>query len=313
MTFLGFVWGLAEPQEIALWANFALRTALATVFLVSAIGKFLDLPGTRQALADFGVPAFWVRRGAVALCCLELAIAIALLADRSSRMASVWASCLMIGMSLALYRLVYQKRSPPCHCFGAVHSAPVTRATVVRAVLLAGLAAICGFLPVYPIASNPLGFGCVGIGLGLASALAVRKSRTPAPAAETGLTVGQRLPAVRERQGGWIEQGLPSNQQSLLVLTAVDCSACEQLKPALARWTQSFAERLPIRELRAVSEQEPVAPGQLTYEDFAKFRLATPAAILVNRRGVILAPPAVSSEQIEALLRVTLRKLDQAD
>ena len=51
---------------------------LAGVFVVAAIAKLLDRAGTRETLAEFGVPARAAGPGAVALPLLELAIAVAL-------------------------------------------------------------------------------------------------------------------------------------------------------------------------------------------------------------------------------------------
>ena len=52
---------------------------LAGVFVVAAIAKLLDRAGTRETLAEFGVPARAAAPGAVALPLLELAIAVALI------------------------------------------------------------------------------------------------------------------------------------------------------------------------------------------------------------------------------------------
>lgn len=310
MNFLGFVWGAAQPQSIALGLNLLIRLGLSGTFLASAVGKLMDLPGARQALGDFGVPSSFVRTGAVVLCYLELALAVGLMIDQSSRPACLGVTLLMLAMSAGIGRLLHQKRKPPCHCFGAIHSAPVGWVTLIRAMLLAALAVVAMILPLFALTSSFRGL--VGIlALFALSAYATRayvKSLPVGTRVADTLLVGQRLPAVRLRGGRWLEDSLPNANRTLLLFTSTNCPACEFIKTPLARWIPTLEGHLPILEIRAVNDEEPGMEFQVTYEDLSKFHLSTPGAILVDRSGVILAPPVSNIEQIESLLRVTLRE-----
>ena len=312
MNFLSFVWGQGQPQEIALWANLIFRLSLSGTFLVSGIGKLLDLPGSQQAMGDFGVPSAFVRSSAVGLCALELAVAAGLIFDQTSFYASGVAVLLMLAMSGALARLIKQKRTPPCHCFGAVHSAPVGRSTLVRALFLAGVAGACAKLPVFALTPNLLSLAAASSGLIGASAV-VRLYVLKRPKSDgkpKPLQVGQRLPAVQLRDGRWLAECLPKKERVLLIFTSANCPACKAVKAPLERWNVTFSEELPILELLSTNEEDVSGLNQIRSEDMSKFRVATPGAILVNASGVIMEPPVASLEQIEALLRVTLRKIN---
>ncbi len=55
------------------------RVLLAVVFLVAGVTKLADLKGSRQALRDFGVPAWLAAPAGLLLPLAELAVAVALL------------------------------------------------------------------------------------------------------------------------------------------------------------------------------------------------------------------------------------------
>ncbi len=57
----------------------AARLLLAAIFLVAAIGKLLDLRGSRASLVGFGVPERAAAFFGTALPCAELPVAIALI------------------------------------------------------------------------------------------------------------------------------------------------------------------------------------------------------------------------------------------
>ena len=101
------------------------RLVLAVVFLVAGIAKLADLAGSRQALRDFGVPAKLSTPFGVLLPLAELAVAVALLPAASAWWGALGALALLLvfvaGISYALLR----GRTPECHCFGQLHSAPV--------------------------------------------------------------------------------------------------------------------------------------------------------------------------------------------
>src|SRR5919202_1674410 len=124
------------------WVALLGRLLLAAVFLVAAVGKLADRRGSRQTLADFGVPNALVAPAALALPVVELAIAALLVPGASARRGALAALVLLAlfiaGMGVNLAR----GRAPDCHCFGQLHSAPVGWSTLVRNAVLAVVAAV---------------------------------------------------------------------------------------------------------------------------------------------------------------------------
>ena len=119
------------------------RLLLSVIFLAAAGAKLADPAGGRQALVGFGLPPRVTPALATALPLAELAVALALIPVPSAWFGAVGALSLLllfvfaIGINLAL------GRTPHCHCFGQLHSAPAGWSTLVRN---AGLAFIAGFI-----------------------------------------------------------------------------------------------------------------------------------------------------------------------
>ena len=120
------------------------RLILAAVFLVAALTKLADRAGTRQAIADFGVPAFLAPPLATLLPLLELAAALALLPLASAWWGAIAILALLAVFTAAILVNLARGRKPNCHCFGQISSAPVGWRTVARNVILAALAALVG-------------------------------------------------------------------------------------------------------------------------------------------------------------------------
>src|SRR2546426_6052808 len=118
-------------------ALLALRLALALVFATAAAGKLLDLPGSRAAVRDFGVPARIASVAGTLLPFAELAVAIALIPAGSAQWAALGGVALLLAFIAGIARALRQGRTPDCHCFGQIHSAPAGRGTLVRNAVLA--------------------------------------------------------------------------------------------------------------------------------------------------------------------------------
>jgi thiol-disulfide isomerase/thioredoxin/uncharacterized membrane protein YphA (DoxX/SURF4 family) len=116
------------------------RLLLAAVFAFAAIGKLLDHGGSRQAVADFGVPDPLVGPVAAVLPVAELAVAVALLVPATARWGAVGALLLLGAFVAAIARSMIRGEAPDCHCFGALHSEPAGWRTLARNALLAGVA-----------------------------------------------------------------------------------------------------------------------------------------------------------------------------
>ncbi len=108
------------------------RVVLAGVFGLAAVTKLTDLPGSRVAMRSFGVPERLAAPVGIGLPIAELTLAVLLLPLATAW----WAALAGLGLLLAFitgitYNLV-QGRTPDCHCFGQVYSAPVGQSTLIR-------------------------------------------------------------------------------------------------------------------------------------------------------------------------------------
>lgn len=112
------------------------RLLLAAVFAVSGITKIADLPGTRKAVADFGLPQLLARPIGLLLPVVELACAIALIPAGSAWWGAVGVLVLLIVLLAAILVNLARGRTPDCHCFGQLHSEQIGWKTVVRNLVL---------------------------------------------------------------------------------------------------------------------------------------------------------------------------------
>ena len=118
------------------------RLLLAAVFLVAGLAKLADLAGSRQALHDFGMPPFLANTGGVLLPLAELAVAVALVPAASAWWGAVGALALLLLFVAGISYNLARGRTPDCHCFGQLHSAPADPSTLMRNLVLAALAGV---------------------------------------------------------------------------------------------------------------------------------------------------------------------------
>lgn len=122
-----------------------LRLALATVFGVAGIAKLLDGPGSRKALAGFGVPPRLITPLAGALPLAELAIAASMLFVSASWFGAIGAAAMLLAFTAAMVYQMAQGNAPDCHCFGQIHSEPVGKTSILRNVVLLALPVVLLF------------------------------------------------------------------------------------------------------------------------------------------------------------------------
>src|SRR4029453_5375559 len=119
------------------------RLVLAVVFIVAGLAKLLGLKGSRKAIIEFGLPAVLASPLALLLPLAELGVGAALISASSAWWGALGALGLLllfvVGISINLAR----GRTPECHCFGQLHSAPAGWRTLARNGVLA---AIAGFV-----------------------------------------------------------------------------------------------------------------------------------------------------------------------
>ena len=307
-----------NTENFAVMAGTALRLGLSGLLLVSAAGKAWDMPGTRQAVSEFGVPPARARLASRLLIAAEIFIALLLLLDPLVKLGAFFSGLLFLVFTLGMARVLRQGRRPDCHCFGQLHSAPVGPRVLIRnSLLVVGSFYVVGHTGL-PLTSSLLsalatylGAACVGLA---GSHLAMWKSfKTQAP---SHLKLGQLAPHLelqgKDGQKVALHDQVSSDRQNLLVFSSANCSACKQLKPDLLQWKTTLQGKVQfvILEVNAEDSQEDWAEGawQVDSGALTTFKIqGTPAALLLDREGRVAASQsAVGAEEIVAMIRGAL-------
>ena len=257
------------------------RLILAAVFGVAGIAKLADPDGSQKSIKGFGLPEPLVTPLAWLLPLAELVCAVALIP-----VASAWWGaagvltlllCFIAGISVSLM----QGRRPDCHCFGQLHSSPIGWRTLVRNVVLCGIAAgIVWRGRVNPGASivNLLqgmnGTNSVLVVLTIAIAAlavfelwgllhvlrqngrlllrleAVEAKLVPAVEVQPGLPVNSEAPAfsLSDLAGDTVtlKMLLQHKKTLLLLFTEPGCGACDAALPEVAQWQREYRDQLAI-------------------------------------------------------------------
>lgn len=321
-----------------------LRLVLAAIFATAAVGKVLDLPGSRAALAAFGVPKRALRSLAILLPATELATATALLTHEWARWGGVAALILLVTFIAGIARAMSLGEAPDCHCFGQIRSAPAGRGTLTRNVVLAVMAAVVawrgagssiGDLTAGRTAAEVVAVTscvCATLLAGLSVRLWLRRRALERELVQTqaelaalppGLPIGVSAPGFALK--GIDEEALTLaglcalGRPVLLVFMSPSCAGCRSLLPDLGRWQAVLAEQLTIAVLtigsaadnRPAFEEHAVTNVMLQdeLEVMRDYRLqATPAAIVVSAQGTIASAVAAGATAIEPLVRLTVRR-----
>jgi thiol-disulfide isomerase/thioredoxin/uncharacterized membrane protein YphA (DoxX/SURF4 family) len=325
---------------VALAAQFL----LAAVFATAAVGKLLDLKGSRRAMADFGVPASIAPTFGTLLPFAELAVAVALVFVPTARWGALGALLLLLGFIAGISVALSRGKQPDCHCFGQIHSKPAGTSTLIRNAVFAAIALIVVVHGAGTAADTWVGdrsaaeLVAVGVGI-LATGLAAyalhlytdRKewkeafevTRAELESVPPGLPVGVPAPsfALKDVHGaqrslsGLLETGRPA----MLIFAGPRCGACKAMMPQVGRWQASLAERLTIVVMTGgtVEENLPLYEEhgvenvimQEDYEMMGEYRMrATPSAVIVTPDFRIASLPGVGEASIEALARLALER-----
>jgi peroxiredoxin len=116
------------------------RLALSAVFAIAGISKLVDLPASRQAIIDFGVPERLAKPLGWLLPIVEIATAVTLLFIESAWQAGITALSLLGLFIIAISVNLARGRKPDCKCFGQVHSAPISGSLIIRNLIFSALA-----------------------------------------------------------------------------------------------------------------------------------------------------------------------------
>lgn len=119
-----------------------IRILLFAVFAVAAIGKLLDLKGSEESAKAFGTPPELAKTFAVLIPFAEMVFAVCLLFNGFSWLGAIGVFLLLMIFSGGMIVQMAQGNAPDCHCFGAIHSEPVSRKSLIRNIVFAMLALV---------------------------------------------------------------------------------------------------------------------------------------------------------------------------
>src|SRR5215218_1130685 len=118
------------------------RLLLALVFATAGVAKLADRQGSRQAIIDFGVPSVLAAPLGLLLPLAELAVAATLLPASTAWWGALGALVLLSLFVVTIAVNLARGRTPECHCFGQLHSAPAGWQTLGRNGVLIGIAVV---------------------------------------------------------------------------------------------------------------------------------------------------------------------------
>jgi uncharacterized membrane protein YphA (DoxX/SURF4 family)/thiol-disulfide isomerase/thioredoxin len=277
-------------------ALFVARLALAAVFAVAGLAKLADRAGSIDAARSFGVPSRAAGPVAILLPVAELVVAALLLLPATARAGAAAALAMLSVFALAIVGNLSRGRRPDCHCFGQLHSAPVSWSTLSRDALLAVVAGLVVWLG--PGSGAGLGNDRVlavtawlaVVALVLAGAWfavnllrqngrillrldAIEEALSRAGLALTpvagqaipapGLPVGSEAPdfVLSDLDGNshTLRSLLSENRAVMLVFSAAECPPCADLMPEIRRWRRQHVQQLTIvvLETRETEDREP--------------------------------------------------------
>ncbi|MET0753342.1 MAG: redoxin domain-containing protein [Pyrinomonadaceae bacterium] len=119
-----------------------IRLFLFAVFAVAGIGKLLDLEGSKKSVIAFGTPEDLAKTFAIAIPFAEIVFAVCLLFVSTSWLGAIGVFLFLLIFIGGMISQLSQGKAPDCHCFGAIHSEPVSRKSIVRNVIFACLSLI---------------------------------------------------------------------------------------------------------------------------------------------------------------------------
>jgi uncharacterized membrane protein YphA (DoxX/SURF4 family)/thiol-disulfide isomerase/thioredoxin len=291
---------------------------LAGVFATAGLAKLADLPGSRDAVAAFGIPprlAPWIGAALPGVELLAAALlAAGLVAGGLAQAGASIALALVALFCIAIVANLARGRAPDCHCFGQLHSAPAGPRTLARNGVLLVLAA-------FVLSDGDTEWtaaGTAGAGTAIAAGAVLRRRREgpfePADDGDPaigGLAPDFRLPSL---EGLTVSLGdlLGRGRQVLLVFTDPDCGPCIALAPEVAAWQRAYDERLTIVVVERAGGRNGSVPDEhgrrnvlLQRDDAVSTSYharGTPSAVLVESDGRIASRVASGGPAIRSLL-----------
>ena len=319
------------------------RLILAAVLAAAGLAKLLRPSASREAMAAFGVSASLAPVAAVAVPVAEIVVAVTLVPASTSETAAAVAFLMLAAFTVAVGVNLARGRAPACGCIGAVSAEPIGPGTIVRNLVLMGLAA-------FVVAGEQAGAGVslgrwfaglstggkagalFGVALVVAIAIPVLVARSdPSPTAPEeddeewgGLPVGQEAPAFRLREVRGTDvvslaSLLAAGRPVLLVFAAPNCRSCAALLPDVAAWERDLGGELTVAVVSANADDGAEKArehglGVVLADDDrivadAYRTIGTPAAAVVGVDGRISTDTAHGPEEIHRLMDRELWKV----
>ena len=314
-----------------------LRVALALVFIAAAVGKLLDLAGSRRAVVEFGLPERAAATTGTMLPFGELAIAAALILMPSARWGALAALALLLAFTSAIVRAMRRGEAPDCHCFGQLHSEPAGAPSVVRNGLLAAAAIVVlieapgrsfASLSGEDIVLTVMSVGAAALAGAAASFWLENRELRKRPArrrqrAVQGLPVGTPAPdlTLRDLRGEPVQLHtlIASGTPAVLLHVSPQCGPCRALAPNLTRWPTTLSGALKLIILSSGEfEQNVEFANELELTDLliaeessfgdAYHARSTPSAVMIDETGAVAARAVAGQVAIESLIRMALKK-----
>lgn len=270
-----------------------LRIFLAVIFFIAAVGKLFDLEGSEKANKAFGVPESLAKPLAILLPILEISVAILLLFIGTSWFGAIGGTLLFTIFIGGMLWQLKQGNAPDCHCFGQIHSEPVSSKSILRnaAFLVLSLAlvfsgrqnqglALSGSADVMQII-----FGLIIVGILIVAILYLSiikqqqteilrrldilemyggegggQERENVGNPSEGLPIGAPLPnfIMPTAEGAVIklEQILLKRKPMLFINVSPSCKPCEALLPEIEVWEKELSEQIEFVFITRGSKNE---------------------------------------------------------
>jgi thiol-disulfide isomerase/thioredoxin/uncharacterized membrane protein YphA (DoxX/SURF4 family) len=119
-----------------------IRLFLAAIFIVAGVGKLLDLEGSKKSVIAFGTPEDLAKTMSIAIPFAEIVFGVCLLFISTAWIGSVGVFLFLLVFIGGMIWQLAQGNAPDCHCFGAIHSEPVSKKSLTRNIVFALLALI---------------------------------------------------------------------------------------------------------------------------------------------------------------------------
>jgi Methylamine utilisation protein MauE/AhpC/TSA family len=289
----------------------ASTVALACVFAAAAGAKVASRSTFSASVASLGVPSALAPAVAVLVPATELAIAVALVARETARVAA-GATVLLLAAFTAVTGLAAARGAPAaCDCFGRLEFLSAGRRPLLRNGALCSLAAVVvtkGAGGTGPAFARPasLAAGLVAVTtVALASAALARRASDEEAVAPEGSSVP--VPLLTSLDGQPVDL---REARTLVVFWSPACPPCGYMTPRLASWEREPPPDVPALVLvsrggveanRRSGLQTPIVLDE-TEELFRAFGVAgRPSAVLVDG-GAIASTPIIGAAPILAAL-----------